>query len=385
MKAIILITMIVTFFPYMMPLSMQTDIQPLYLLLIILSIAIKVWSTGALKVEMSTIAIAIFGTISLLHLGKDLALPTASEFGLLAGCLAFLFYSNFKNYIKSIHLAALLIIAYFGVVLQFVYPASFDGLIEYLMPFNRYQPGTVRGFTSFTPEPIFMSGLAFMIGVTAMYLRDWDRISVLGCLLTLCACLVLMALSLSISAIIFAFITIGYIYRLKKIYALYVIVICSIMPLILDNGTNSTRVETVFSKGYAQIILDQSISQRLSNINTALFTLSTQPLGYGSGSFEDVSQAALKREYITTNPEIRPGLIVSSISKSVVENSYIAVITILFIFLSRLRAVRIENLIGAFFMVLASFPWAHPAIWLLLALDGKKPRGKQIVKVSNMK
>ena len=81
------------------------------------------------------------------------------------------------------------------------------------------------------------------------------------------------------------------------------------------------RAAVIFNKIEAgNVFSDKSISHRVSNLYSAWYTITTSPLGYGSGSFKRIAFVAAdsKPDFYLLEDD-SAGVVVSSFSRLVVE------------------------------------------------------------------
>lgn len=367
MKILVNIAYFFCLLPYISPYAIETDLQPLFLFAMLACLFFLILK-NSLYFNTVSFLIFIISIISLLYIDLSSEYSLITQMGLLVGFFSYIFNLNFLNYLHKNTIYLVLSLLFFGLFYQYINPISFGEFINYFMQNNRYNYSSFRGYTSLTPEPAFLSALSFLCAYLTYYLYTHHRLSRNECIIVLYLSITLMLFSQSVTSLPLIIISLFVIVSISKLH-LFPILVLSILFLFFFN---SSRFLALFSYNfYDLLVVDQSISQRLSNLNTAFYALQNNQLGYGAGSFQRVSLLAHNSASFDFHHDVRPEMIVSSFARLSVELSFIFILFFSFIYGLSFKHSKFIFIFVSIFFIFFSFPFSFPGIWFLLFLRTK--------------
>jgi len=169
----------------------------------------------------------------------------------------------------------------------------------------------------------------------------------------------------SFSGIIFFVLTAWNLLGYRK--TLLVGLVCIAMLLLVD--FSDTRFYQLFIKIVSgDAMFDGSLAHRFSNLYSAWYALTTQPWGYGGGTFSIVG---LEANQTLAQPVLDSAASrsVSSFSRLIVEGGFFTVVFFIYMYLLANRSSPVSAKTLSALLLFTTFPVVFPGIWILLLLN----------------
>jgi len=321
------------------------------------------------KTVVKDVIFFLIAVISLIYVSMDSEFIFKKRVGLLAAFVVYFTYKNFGEYvsIKTVYFS--LICLLLGLFLQYASPGFFNTFAEVFMNRLHFQMEAGRGFTSFTPEPTFlaasMSLASFLLKDLSSRQPSYEKKYYVFQLLILLSILA----TKSFSGIIFFVLTAWNLLGYRK--TLLVGLVCIAMLLLVD--FSDTRFYQLFIKIVSgDAMFDGSLAHRFSNLYSAWYALTTQPWGYGGGTFSIVG---LEANQTLAQPVLDSAASrsVSSFSRLIVEGGFFTVVFFIYMYLLANRSSPVSAKTLSALLLFTTFPVVFPGIWILLLINRSHP------------
>lgn len=282
--------------PYVSPLPMSTDLQP--------------------------VALIIAGLILLFNIIFKKSLSTRFSFLLLLSLFIELIHLVLFNKVAAIYIATYIFLAFvwqyssqlsvslirgvmgwhlFGIVWQVLDPASFEMIFEYFLREIKYTSGFGRGATGFTPEPTFAGALSTVYALVYFrFLCYGDKTNSK----LLFFFMYLLSIILTSSALGYIFLPIVLLtaflqqssakFKIFKVSIVTLIILC--ITVTFFNLTSTNQRGLVFAKKLLTapelIVHDSSLQERFRSLYIGFSVMIEKPMGMGHGNFPSATEWA---------------------------------------------------------------------------------------------
>jgi len=368
-----LIPLALTFFPFVSPLPIGTDVQPTFFLLALICI---LFQAQLYKVDIVDIAFISLIALSLVH-QENFDSPNLQ--GFIRFTFAYFAYIFFKLYIGHISARFIFILTClhtFTLFLHFALGPTFTAIAENFVRSVKVSSFGIRGVSGFAPEPGFAGAIAVSLIGAAFFVRDFK-----GASKFFLPSLLLGVVSVAItrsgtgSVLLGLFLPIYYFKPSVKNVAIFCTAILIGIYIIfnVDLGRGTSALKFLLTNPMLAIQQDLSIGARVLSIIVSTVAVYEFPFGAGIGSFEQEG-AFLAAKYglfhIATGPNGGGvgGLSMLSIYTVELGMLWIIFLTILFgTALHRFGGKAAAYLFLSFYFILTSFSISFPPTWFFLA------------------
>lgn len=354
----------------------STDVQPLVFVLsfFIFSVYLFNYKFYLNKFE---IYFLILSVISVFYINYNYNLT--DRVGLFSG---FLVYIVSKRHLKFLDTKVILftsIINTFGIVWHFINSSSFVAFSSYFVRKIKITEIGFRGASGFSPEPGFASAICITIIIICIHFYNNNKISKFQLFFLLSSNFVSILLTKSATGLFYLILIVGIlIFSLvdkKKILLIILLFFFIFINIDFEQLYNSRSFDLIkkILENPQLILSDASISERLIGLDIGLRSLFLNPIGFGAGSFSDVSNFIVGKYNLDTiylNTRDSGITSTSAIGTYFVEFGIFILIWFYFILFYKFKFNTLNIiivLISALFLMF-SFSIAFPPTYILLSI-----------------
>ncbi len=380
-RVLVYATFFFCFTPFFSFYPISADLQPLFLMLILVLLAIAPRMQRFSRYELIFFLLGLWSVVYI-----DLSDPyftVRKSMGLL---MAFLVYHFFRKYAEFLSQKLLLIIVLVNFSMVFFNYVAPDLFIEIFGRFVRVVKATSmegpRGAAGFSPEAGFTGALAVFYLAVSIYLREYvgDKRYFFAIVFFSIAIMV-MSKSGAAGMLLVMFLSLKY-FRLRVPSLLAgagFLIITYLAAKYFDLGRAGFAIKYLFEDPVFLLTVDASVGQRVINIAVGVLSVYEFPFGSGAGSFEKIS-AYIIEEYRLTDFIAGSSGNVSAFGKYSVELGlvfWMFLASLIFKAVDASGLSSIPYIIVALFFVSASFSIVFPPTWFIFAaLHSRNPLGK---------
>ena len=372
-------------FPFVSPLPIHTDVQPISLLL---ALSIFCIDFIFLKVRLNRVEVffLILAIFSFVFIGVVGDFELRHRVGLL---IAFVIYYGVRRYHKYLTAGILLaasIFNFFGVFWHFLSPSSF-------IPFGSIFTRTIkiteigaRGASGFAPESSFAAALALVYIILSLYLRKKQIISGLShkLVFVLSACVILLSQSGLGYVIALMLICLNFFVssNFKAKQRILVLVVFTFAAFSFSQSsfidTRGGQLVKLLLQNPSLLSRDGSLVETFIGIHVGITSLFHYPIGSGGGSYPVIAREMnAKYNILKYHPNARAGQLdgtVSAFGRYTTELGYLFIlffIALLTKSFARTTFPLLASTLSCLFII-ASFSITFPPTYILLAISSLK-------------
>jgi hypothetical protein len=366
---------IAIFFPFASPMPVNTDVQPLVFILIIITFFINKYK---IKINYFSIALLIFSLISITYININFEYQLIKRFGFLAILILIIFLSAEINNYKNNLVNKILIVHILLLLIQLLIPNYFSLIFSGFIRNETFSEGDVRGVHGLNAEPggaaAVLCGVYFYLIISSykeqLISESYQRIILFTCLIGLSLTKSGLSIYCSILIIIYHIIM----FRSDRLIILIVTaIITSYFSYYNENNRAIGLIISLNESGLNILVSDGSIAERMLGLFYGIYSLTISPFGFGGGGYPIASKYVEDKFLLSNYFYSARDQIDGSISMTGLYLAEYGVFYCIFfiILLYYFRPKKISSLpifmLGiSFFMF--SFSVAFPITWLLFYL-----------------
>jgi len=379
MKLIIQIFIIFSLMPFISPVPINTDVQPLTLFIASLIFLIDL-SANKVKFSIIELIFIFYALYSLLIFNIDGEYIIKNRIGLFG---AFFTFYGIKKYgidfISSRLISFVISIQFLGVLWHLFFPENFVEIASLITRGVKNIDFSYRGASGFAPENSFSAALAIFYFLMCYYLRSKGKMSKNLFFILSLMCAIIIILGKSGLGYIYSFLVIGLLFFPKisftKIFS-YVVVIIFCLFLISKSKISESRSAVLLNiiiNNPTLLIQDTSVAERLVGIEIGILSLFNYPFGGSGGSYPILSRKIDSKykvhEKYPRGVRSQLNNTVSSFGRYLVEHGFFFIIFLFLLF----KGIKINNIsiafsFLAFLFIFVSFSILFPPIYWLVVM-----------------
>lgn len=379
-------------FPFVSPVPIETDVQPLFIVFAIIMIANQAWYVGLSKDKYFLIAVPLIFLIYI-DTGREYRVDIGKTVSLVAGVLTYIATTkiNNKQAFSLVKIAALVYFCFSCLI--FMNTEVFLGIQKYFVrAINVADMANLdyRGTPTLATEPGLLGGLLVFLLIQLRYYGRMANASAQEMLAYGVAIVLTIVMTKSGTGYFYLliFLMLSYGHRIARnryvglgLLAAVLTVLVLVVPIIANLELNNRGVEiliTLVSGG--DLDADTSVLRRLYDLRIGIASLLDYPFGVGiNGVSATVNELAVRYNLLREQDFAGDISLVSGLSYYFVSYGLFGVLFILYLFLFDSRAPLLHKVFALIYLS-ASYSPAFPAIWILLSQESKKKMRSVAVK-----
>tara|TARA_Y100000768_G_scaffold302854_1_gene236755 strand:- start:18166 stop:19347 length:1182 start_codon:yes stop_codon:yes gene_type:complete len=372
--------------PFVSPIPINTDAQPIALLLAIIIFFIDFFQK---KIFLSKFEIyfLLLASFSLLFIGLHGDFEIRHRIGLLGAF--FLYYAILNNFgflsLRVLSIATVL--NFLGIVWHLLDTQTFVTFAEYFMREVKIKEVAGRGVSGFAPENSFSAALSLTYILCLVYFREHKKIESLFFYVLVGLNVISIILTESGTGVIFSILLVifGLLLQSTSKQKIIIVILSFMLPVIIFNtfliDTRGGSLLFFVLQNPSYLFIDSSLQERWIGMHVGIVSLYEYPFGIGGGGYQF---AAEKIESIYGLREIYPFARWTSETTNSAFGRYLTEFGVFFLIWFIVIVYRSfskhpnsgRSTLLASLYILASFSIAFPPTYLLFALAfNSKMRG----------